>query len=260
MPPLNTPRGMAWLRREIKSVDPDAIVFDSIMCLLEGTMSEEESWAPIKAEIRKISGWRIAQIWLHHTGHDNSKGFGTKTREWEMDTVIALTSSGDDDGSILMEFKKARLRKPETRDQFESKKLLCGRDGWEIVGEAPKQKKGKGDAKKESLAEIVRREFRAAYEHLANDVDPTPGLDGCSMVRKVKVEAIRDLLKKRGKLDTEDDGGMISSKGRTAFKEARLSLTATGKNEFIQDGDLIWALCRDRPGFTFKRTDNVDCS
>jgi hypothetical protein len=30
----------------------------------------------------------IAQVWLHDTGHDTTKGFGTKTREWEMDTVI----------------------------------------------------------------------------------------------------------------------------------------------------------------------------
>ena len=81
MPPLNTPEGEKWLWREIDFIKPDLIVFDSIMCLLTGSMSEEESWAPVKALVRKISGRRVAQIWLHHTGHDNSKGFGTKTRE-----------------------------------------------------------------------------------------------------------------------------------------------------------------------------------
>jgi hypothetical protein len=45
MPPLNTPEGEKWLWREIEAVKPDAIVFDSIMCLLAGSMSEEESWA-----------------------------------------------------------------------------------------------------------------------------------------------------------------------------------------------------------------------
>ena len=29
---------------EIGAVKPDLIVFDSIMCLLAGSMSEEESW------------------------------------------------------------------------------------------------------------------------------------------------------------------------------------------------------------------------
>jgi AAA domain len=43
MPPLNTPEGEKWLWREIEAVEPDLIVFDSIMCLLAGSMSEEES-------------------------------------------------------------------------------------------------------------------------------------------------------------------------------------------------------------------------
>jgi AAA domain-containing protein len=242
MPPLNTPRGMAWLRREIESVDPDAIVFDSIMCLLEGTMSEEESWAPIKAEIRKISGWRIAQIWLHHTGHDNSKGFGTKTREWEMDTVIALTSSGDDDGSILMEFKKARLRKPETRDQFESKKLLCGRDGWEIVGGGTKGATARGVSKLERL----RRAFVEAYHHLANDVEPTLGKDRRTKVRKVPIGAISDYL---------INGEMLENdrQSQKDFNAVKQELLAPGPGrKFIADMGQIWALHPEQ-SFEFKK-------
>jgi len=41
MPPLNTPEGATWLMREIEVVKPDLIIFDSIMCLLAGAMSEE---------------------------------------------------------------------------------------------------------------------------------------------------------------------------------------------------------------------------
>ena len=70
---------------------PDVIFFDSVMCLLVGKMGEEDSWAPIKDLVRQISSRRIAQIWLHHTGHDASRGYGTKTREWEMDTVMMLS-------------------------------------------------------------------------------------------------------------------------------------------------------------------------
>jgi hypothetical protein len=111
MPALNTPAGFEWLMREIDVVKPDLIIFDAIMCLLAGSMSEEESWAPVKALMRQLSARRIAEIWLHHAGHDATKGFGTKTREWEMDTVIALlkTDQEDDDGSIRLEFRKARL-------------------------------------------------------------------------------------------------------------------------------------------------------
>ena len=102
MPPLNTPEGAAWLMREIEVVKPDLIIFDAIMCLLAGSMSEEESWAPVKLLMRQLSARRVAQIWLHHAGHDATKGFGTKTREWEMDTVIALLKADPekDDGAM----------------------------------------------------------------------------------------------------------------------------------------------------------------
>jgi hypothetical protein len=27
-------------------------------------------------------------MWLHHTGHNETQSYGTKTREWQMDTVL----------------------------------------------------------------------------------------------------------------------------------------------------------------------------
>ena len=45
MPPLNKPEGQKWLWREIEAVKPDLIIFDSLMCLLVGPLSEEETWA-----------------------------------------------------------------------------------------------------------------------------------------------------------------------------------------------------------------------
>jgi RecA-family ATPase len=80
MPPLNTEGGEKWLMKEIEALKPDLIIFDSVMSLLIGSMAEEESWEPVKHLMRRISSRRSAQIWLHHTGHDTSKSFGTKTR------------------------------------------------------------------------------------------------------------------------------------------------------------------------------------
>jgi hypothetical protein len=131
MPPLNTPEGEAWLMREIETVKPDFIVFDSVMSLLIGTMGEEESWAPAKLLARRITSKRIGQVWLHHTGHDTSKSFGTKTREWEMDTVVKLTT---DDQAVQMEFKKARLRTPQNGEQFEQQTIVKDENGWRAIG------------------------------------------------------------------------------------------------------------------------------
>ena len=181
MPPLNKPEGVKWLETECRTIQPEVIVFDSIMCLLTGNMAEEESWAPITPMLRQISQQRCAQIWLHHTGHDTSKGFGTKTREWQMDTVLSLTKDAQNDEHLLMEFKKARLRKPETREQFEPKKIVCNADGWAIVGGATKQRGPKSD---ESAS--LKRQILAAYERLADGADTMPGLNG-KPVKKVRL-------------------------------------------------------------------------
>jgi hypothetical protein len=118
MPPLNTPTGQAWLRREIDAIKPDIIVFDSIMCLLIGSLKEEETWAPMKALVCELSARRIAQVWLNHA-NDIGKSYGDKTRLWEMDTVAKLSPVEGDDGAIRFEFEKARLRTPANADQFE---------------------------------------------------------------------------------------------------------------------------------------------
>jgi len=90
MPPLNTDDGLVWIRDKIKKYKPDLIVFDSIMCLLSGDMKDEETWEPVKILMKEMSNQRIAQIWIHHTGHDAGRSYGTSTREWELDTVLKL--------------------------------------------------------------------------------------------------------------------------------------------------------------------------
>ena len=109
-PPLNTEEGEEWLFSEIEAVRPDFIVFDSVMSLLLGEMGDEKAWAPVNLMMRKISQLRLGQLWLHHTGHDKSRGFGTKTREWQMDTVAILTAPDDaeDADAIQLTFTKAR--------------------------------------------------------------------------------------------------------------------------------------------------------
>jgi RecA-family ATPase len=57
LPPLNTDKGQEWLWQEIDAVQPDAIIFDSIMSLLGGSMSDEESWEPIKSLVRLLSAF-----------------------------------------------------------------------------------------------------------------------------------------------------------------------------------------------------------
>lgn len=66
LPPLNIPLGQQWIKREIEAIKPDLIIFDSVMCLLIGSMLDEIAWTPPREFVRWLTTQRIAQIWLHH--------------------------------------------------------------------------------------------------------------------------------------------------------------------------------------------------
>ena len=238
MPPLNIPEGEKWLWREIDRNNPDLIVFNSIMCLLSGNMSEEDSWAYVKGVIRRVTARRIAQIWLHHTGHDASKGFGTKTREWEMDTVIGLFQDPDEKEHIQIEFKKNRLKTPSTAEQFASLKISYTPGGWAVVGEIIGERQKTGSLSPETLA--IKHGIVDAYGRLADNIQPSHGLDG-KPVRKVSLDMIREDVSRRGLLDLDNETGHLTNSGKSEWRRARLALTDTAKTHILLDG-LFWKI------------------
>jgi hypothetical protein len=233
MPPLNGEAGQKWLMAEIAAVKPDIVFFDSIMCLLVGSMSEEEAWAPMKPMVRALSARRIAQVWLNHTGHDASRSFGTKTREWEMDTVLGLFKVDQDDEldtAIRLEFRKARLRTPATAAQFAPCIVRLVDGEWVHEGAAPKR------SGKQSDAQVIQNAILDAYGRFADGASQSHGFDG-KPVRKVSVDKIRDEVKSRGFLDT-NERGHITNTARSNFARAKTGLIAAKK--LIESEGLIW--------------------
>ena len=135
--PLNTAAGQAYIERLIAEIKPDFIVFDSIMCLLIGDMKEAEPWAAVMPWIRSLTRRRIGQLWLHHTGHDESRSYGDKTKEWQLDTVMHMEAIAreDTDLSFALEFRKGRERTPATRADFQRARIALIADEWTV--EAP---------------------------------------------------------------------------------------------------------------------------
>jgi hypothetical protein len=131
--PLNSPDGQAYIEEKLKEIGAELVIFDAIMCLIAGDMKDEESWRQTMPWIRKLTREGIGQLWLHHNGHDQTKSYGTKTREWEMDTVLHLeeVKRPDTDVSFSLEFKKARERTPATRADFQPVKIALVGDRWE---------------------------------------------------------------------------------------------------------------------------------
>ncbi|WMT71066.1 AAA family ATPase [Bradyrhizobium sp. Ash2021] len=131
--PLNSPVGQAWIIKQIEQLGVELVIFDNIMSLTVGDMKEELSWTQTMPLVLALTAKAIGQIWVHHTGHDETKGYGTKTREWQLDTVIHLQSAKrrDTDVSFTLSFRKARERTPSTRADFQDAKVALVNDRWE---------------------------------------------------------------------------------------------------------------------------------
>jgi hypothetical protein len=134
--PLNTPQGQAQIEQQIKRIGGvDFIFFDNVMSLIVGNMRDEEAWSQTQPWQRSITRRNIGQLWLHHTGHDEKRGYGTKTREWQMDTVMSLEEVKRDDAdvSFQLSFPKARERTPANRADFADKRVVLINDQWKCT-------------------------------------------------------------------------------------------------------------------------------
>jgi hypothetical protein len=132
--PLNTIEGRAWLTAFVKKIGGvDLIIFDSIMCLTVGNPKDPEPWQQTLPLALALTKGAIGQIWIHHTGHDETRSYGDKGREWQMDTTIHLDAvkRDDTDVSFSLKFVKARERTPATKADFQEVKIALVDDRWE---------------------------------------------------------------------------------------------------------------------------------
>jgi hypothetical protein len=221
--PLNTPAAKALIERLIEERIGaiDAIIFDNVMALIAGDMKEEEGWQRALPLVDALTKRGIGQIWAHHTGHDTTRSYGTKTREWRMDTVIHLTEEKrvDTDVSFHLEFQKARERTPETRRDFEEVTIALVADEW--ICSAATLKRGKP-------APLELKFLEALHDALAGD-----GTTKYQTWNAVKAEQWRAECFRRGLLD---QAKLVSA--RTLFNRYRRDLIA--HNLIACDGELVW--------------------
>jgi AAA domain len=132
--PLNTIEGQVWMNALIEKLGGvDLVIVDNIMSLTVGDMKDPEPWQQTIPWALSLTKRAVGQIWIHHTGHDETRSYGDKTREWQMDTVAHLDAVKRDetDVSFSMSFKKARERTPATRFDFQDVKIALVNDRWE---------------------------------------------------------------------------------------------------------------------------------
>jgi hypothetical protein len=174
MAPLNTKEGQRFIDRVVDPIGQiDLIVFDNIQSLLTGNMIEEDSWADTLPWIRSLTQRKIGQLWIHHTGYDETHGYGTSTREWQFDTGILLerVERPETDLAFILKFTKARERTPDNRTDFEPTCITLINDQWssERGNIANGRKKLARDRALELLKEAIARgegQIPPANEHL----------------------------------------------------------------------------------------------
>jgi hypothetical protein len=163
MPPLSDRLGRLAVDKIISALGGvDLIVFDNVQALLAGDMKEELPWKNVLGWVRDLTRRKIAQIWIHHTGHDTTRSYGTKTREWQMD-VVALLEADERSGADLafaLKFTKARERTPGNRGDFEPMIITLTGDRWasEAGGATGGKKRPHRDRALELLRDAIARE------------------------------------------------------------------------------------------------------
>jgi AAA domain len=131
--PLNTPEGQNMIEAAIAKIGKvELVIFDNIMSLVAGDMKEEEGWRQTLPFQHSLTRRKIGHVWLHHTGHNENQSYGTKTREWQMDTMLfgERVERPDTDVSMKLEFRKARERTPATRTDFAEISVALVNDEW----------------------------------------------------------------------------------------------------------------------------------
>jgi hypothetical protein len=99
-------------------------------------MKDEEPWQQTLPWIRSLTRRNIGQLWIHHTGHDTGRAYGTKTREWQLDSVMLAekVARADVDIAFSLKFTKARERAPDNRGDFDQVVVTLVDDIWTAEG------------------------------------------------------------------------------------------------------------------------------
>jgi AAA domain len=227
MKALNTPEGQAWMNAFIEKIGGvDLIIFDNIMSLTTGDQKDSEPWRQTLPWALSLTKRDVGQVWIHHTGHDESRSYGDKTREWQMDAVVHFNpiERDDTDISFSMTFEKARERTPANRFDFQDVKIALVNDRWEHeLSRAQRPDK---------ISPQAARALDALRNVIAGDqVTPLPGGRRAAATTDWKAECV--LL---GLIDAEAK----PHSARTLFAKYRRELV--GAFRIGCEGDFSWLI------------------
>jgi hypothetical protein len=244
-PPLNTPEGQEYFERFIEYHDYNFIVFDNIQALLAGNMVEEDPWKAIQAWTCSLTQRRIGQLWLHHTGHNTSRAYGSSTIGWALDANIVLEAVDHPvaDITFTLKFAKARDRRPDNRDDFEAVAITLERDRWLAEKIETTSGKPKGVAappsKPKAPSPLAERFYSGLLDALAIMGERLPQSGNQPSVQKT--QWILE-LERLGLVDPLPPGADKKSAARRRALVSKYSRELTGACWIAFNGDLVWSI------------------
>ncbi len=236
MPPINTEEGQRFIDELIDAIgEVDFVFFDNVQALIPGDMKDEEPWQQTLPWIRGLTRRAIGQLWIHHTGHDTTRSYGTKTREWQLDTVILLEAAERPDADIgfALKFTKARERAPDNRGDFDKVTITLAEDRWRVKGVAPRAGKPPSP------------NSRKFHDALLNAIVSSPAPPSAALSRSATTiqQWIAECVR-RGLLDPPADRKHLGNSSRARLSKYRLELL--GAEWIACDGDFVWSIRQHR--------------
>jgi len=91
-------------------------------------------------------------------------------------------------------------------------------------------------ARKQSEVDIICSAILAAYDRLAEAIEPSSGFNGAT-VRKVDIDKVREEVRSRGFFDANEKGHLTAT-SRSHFRRAKMAAIQAGK--FVESDGKIW--------------------
>jgi hypothetical protein len=177
----------------------------------------------------RITRREIGQVWIHHTGHDETHGYGTKTREWQLDTVTLMerVERPEFDIAFRLSFPKARERSPENRSDFDPALITLSNDEW--ASERGEDVRIKRPAHRDRALELL-------IDAIAREGTIPPACEHIPPHKPCVTEALwRKYCQKGFILESDNDATF-----RSAFHRASKRLIDNG--QIGKWGDWVWPI------------------
>ncbi len=236
---------IAEIGQQLGGRKPVAVCIDTLNRSLDGSeSSDEDMTAYVRAADAIRDAFGCLVVIVHHCGHNGDRPRGHSSLMGALDVQIAVRKDATDNIVAELELSKdgetglqfvSRLKIVEIgSDQDGDPITSCVIEALDATAAAPKAS-AKG---RMSDVEMTKRAIVDAYGRLAGGVEASPGFDN-AVVRKVPVDMLRDEIKSRGFLDTNDDDKLTST-ARSNFRRAKADLIASKR--FIEVEKQFWRL------------------